>query len=73
MLITLKLMILKKFEIDGTIITCLNDRNELFVTDERTDPYYRKAALLKILVTAFSRAIFKLRGRQKKYAICLNK
>ena len=35
-----------KFEIDRTILTYLNQRKELTVTDGRTDPNYRKFLLL---------------------------
>ena len=36
-----------KVKIDSTILTCLNQRKELSVTDVRTDPNYKKASLLK--------------------------
>ena len=34
-------------EIDKKILICLNQRVKLSAQDGRTDPYYRKASLLK--------------------------
>ncbi len=51
---TTKWVILEKFEIDSTTLTCLNHRKEQLlrkygVTVEQIDPIYRKVSLLEIL------------------------
>ena len=48
MIISHRNLRLKKFEINRTITKCLNLLYKLTVTDEWTEPNYRKASLLKI-------------------------
>ncbi len=49
-----------RFEIDRTILTSLNERKELTVTDGQTDPNHRKASLLRILFNRLIRINQKL-------------
>ena len=57
-------IIMQNFKIYRTILTCLNWRKELTVTEGRTDPDYREASLLKTQ-ECFWKAGFFFQGRRK--------